>query len=110
MVVIKEMGTQTDCKKCPFMATDGTDENELNHPMMCVALWGMKHEVRHCVSGKVLDDCPLVEVVTCKDCKYWNKKEEYCKQLSSTMGWEEDECYTVCTGADFFCEDGERRK
>ena len=108
MVAIKGMKTQTDCKDCPFMATDGADENELNHSMMCVALWGMKHEVRHCVSGKVLDDCPLVEIVTCKNCKYWNKKEEYCKQLSSTMGWAEDECYTVCTGADFFCEDGER--
>ena len=69
MVAIKGMKTQTDCKDCPFMATDGADENEL-HPMMCIALWGMKHEIRHCVSGKVLDDCPLVEVVTCKDCKY----------------------------------------
>ena len=36
------------------------------------------------------------------------KREEYCKYLSNTMGWAEDECYTVCTGADFFCEDGER--
>lgn len=67
MVVIKGMEMQTGCEKCPFMATDGADELS---PMMCVALWGMKHEVRHCVSGKVLDDCPLVEVVTCKDCKY----------------------------------------
>ena len=108
MVAIKGMEMQTDCKKCPFMATDGTDE--LRSPMMCVALWATKHEIKHCVEGKILDDCPLVEVVTCKDCKYWNKKEEYCKQLSSTMGWVEDECYTVCTGADFFCADGERKE
>ena len=108
MVAIKEMEMQTDCKKCPFMAIDGTDE--LRSPMMCVALWATKHEIKHCVEGRILDDCPLVEVITCKDCKYWNKKEEYCKHLSSTMGWEEDECYTVCTGEDFFCADGERRK
>ena len=38
MVVVKGMEMQTDCKKCPFMATDGADENELNHPMMCIAL------------------------------------------------------------------------
>ena len=63
MVVIKGMEKQTDCKKCPFMAIDGTDVYELNHPMMCVALWATKHKVRHCVSGKILDDCPLVEII-----------------------------------------------
>lgn len=49
-----------------FMATD----TSLLSPMMCMALWATKHEVKHCVSGKTLDDCPLVEVVNCKDCKY----------------------------------------
>ena len=68
MVAIKGMKTQTDCKDCPFMATDGADE--LRSPMMCVALWATKHETKHCVGGRVLDDCPLVEVVTCKNCKY----------------------------------------
>ena len=68
MIAIKEMETQTDCKRCPFMATDGTDE--LRSLMMCVALWATKHEIKHCVEGKILDDCPLVEIVNCKDCKY----------------------------------------
>ena len=68
MVVLKDMEPQTDCQQCPFMATDGTDT--LLSPMMCLALWATKHEVKHCVSGKILDDCPLVEIVTCKDCKY----------------------------------------
>ena len=53
MVILKGMEPQTDCRKCPFMATDG---------MMCLALWATKH----CVQGKILDDCPLEEVVTCK--------------------------------------------
>ena len=96
MVVVKGMKMQTDCKKCPFMATDGADENELNHPMMCIALWGMKHEVRHCVEGRILDDCPLVEVVTCKDCKY--NDENICT-------------IDGCTVTDnYFCECTERRK
>lgn len=38
------------------MATDGTDE--LLSPMMCIALY----EVKHCTQGKILDDCPLVEI------------------------------------------------
>ena len=47
------------------MATDGADTSLLS-PMMCLALWATKHEVKHCTQGKILDDCPLVEVVNCK--------------------------------------------
>ena len=59
MVALKGMELQTDCQKCPLMATDGLDELS---PMMCIALWATKHEVKRCVGGKVLDDCPLVEI------------------------------------------------
>lgn len=78
------------------MATDGTDK--LLSPMMCMALWAAKH----CAKEKILDDCPLEEIVTCKDCKYWNKETEYC-----LMPW--DAYYTVHTGADFYCEDAKAR-
>ena len=44
-----------------------------------------------------------LEIVTCKDCKYWNKETEYCKH------WTEDTYYTVHTGADFYCEDARRK-
>ena len=59
MIAIKGMEIQTDCKKCPLMATDGIDKLS---PMMCFALWATKHEVKHCTQGKILDDCPLVEI------------------------------------------------
>lgn len=98
MVAIKGMETQTDCKKCPLMAMDDTDE--LISPMICIALWATKYEIRHCIEGRILDDCPLVEIITCKDCKHWNKEEEYCKL-------EYDKVYT---GADFFCADAKRRE
>ena len=94
MIAIKGMKTQTDCKKCPFMATDGTDE--LRSPMMCVALWATKHEIKHCVEGRILDDCPLVEVITCKDCKHNYK----------------DTCdidgLVVCD--EYFCANGKRKE
>ena len=61
MVAIKGMELQTDCQKCPFMATDGAD---ILSPMMCIALWATKHEIKHCTKEKILDDCPLVEVVS----------------------------------------------
>lgn len=96
MVVIKDMQMPKCCIHCPVF--DGeyglcnmTGEQET----------GMAAEERP-------DNCPLVPVVTCKDCKYWNRKEEYCKKLSSTMGYLEDECYLVCTDPDFFCADGQR--
>ena len=83
MVILKGTEPQTDCQKCPFMATDVADE--LN-PMMCLILWATKH----CVQGRILDDCPLVEVVNCKDCKHND----------------EDTCYID----DYFCASGGKER
>lgn len=104
MIVIKGMELQTDCKKCPLMATDGLDTLS---PMMCFALWATKHKVKHCIEGKILDDCPLAEIVTCKDCIHWDKswisrvqyaKEyHYCPMANSN------------TSEDYFCANAERR-
>ena len=87
MVILKDMEPQTDCQKCPFMATDG---------MMCLALWATKHEMKHCVSEKILDDCPLVEVVNCKDCKYNDEGTCYIDGLR------------VCD--DYFCASGGKER
>lgn len=101
MVVLKDMEPQTDCQKCPFMATDGADTSLLS-PMMCLALWATKHEVRHCTKGKILDDCPLKEIVTCKDCKHRKKVKDdwgyYCEYTNMVM--DDDE----------FCSSGERKE
>ena len=101
MVVLKGMAPQTDCQKCPFMATDGADTSLLS-PMMCLALWATKHEVKHCVQGRILDDCPLVEIVTCKDCKHRKKVKDdwgyYCEYTNMVM--DDDE----------FCSSGERKE
>ena len=91
MIAIKGMDMQTDCKKCPLMATDGVD---LLSPMMCLAIWATKHEVKHCVEGIVLDDCPLVEIVKCKDCKH-------CERRYDGTGRQ-----TIYTCKDDHCNDG----
>ena len=95
MVIFKGMEPQTDCQKCPFVATDGAD-TLLRPRMMCMALWAAKHEVKHCVKEKILDDCPLVEIVTCKDCKHND----------------EGTCYIDGLGVrdDYFCSSGERNE
>lgn len=66
MVAIKGLKMPTDCKKCPLMGTDGNPKDLLN-PMMCVAIWATTHKIKHCVEGKILDDCPLVEIQECKE-------------------------------------------
>ena len=103
MVVLKGMEPQTDCQKCPFMATDGADTSLLSH-MMCLALWATKHEVKHCVSGKILNDCPLVEIVTCKDCKYYREDDDTGHCTNHTCGdivfWCRD---------DYYCADAEEK-
>lgn len=71
MIAIKGMELQTDCQKCPFMGIDGTDTLS---PMMCMALWATKHEVKHCTQGKVLDDCPLVEIGDKDECAIYEYK------------------------------------
>lgn len=46
-----------------------------------------------CMNSKV----DMVEVVRCKDCKYWNSNlGEYCEKLNSYPG------------PNYFCADGER--
>jgi hypothetical protein len=43
------------------MGTDGNPKDLLS-PMMCIAIWATTHEIKHCIGGKVRDDCPLVEI------------------------------------------------
>ncbi len=47
---------------------------------------------------KRLGNCPLVEIVTCKDCKYWNTFDEYCKYINNF------------TNKDFYCAGGEKKE
>ena len=59
------------------MATD-----TLSSTMFCLALWATKH----CTKGRILDDCPLEEIVTCKDCKHRKKvKDDYCEYTNMVM-------------------------
>jgi hypothetical protein len=54
---------------------------------------------------KYLDNCPLAEIVTCKDCKYYRVEDddEYCTNhtIKDNKFW---------VGEDYFCADAERRE
>ena len=42
------------------------------------------------------ENCPLVEIITCKDCKWWTK--------GMCLKW------LISTDENFYCKDGERRE
>lgn len=51
------------------------------------------------------DNCPLVQIVTCKDCKYYRNQDddEWCTNhtIKDNKFWVKE---------DYFCADGERRE
>ena len=53
--------------------------------------------------ARTLDMPDMVEVVRCKDCKYWYTEGQYCDRLSST--WEKE--YTATND---YCSRGERKE
>ena len=53
----------------------------------------------NCLAWSRDDNCPFVEVVTCKDCKYWDEEKKYCKQTSSKIEWVD---YIAYTSEDFY--------
>ena len=109
MVAIKDLEMPKDCKKCPLMGTDGIPTDYFK-PMMCVTIWATKHEIKHCIGGKILNDCPLVEVEerkvgewkknehtfwTCSECglvnKYNRVQYAYCPNCGAKMVGAENE-------------------
>ena len=92
MIAIKEMKMPNSCSECNL-----TTRKTWNY--VC----SINLKDIDCTETKRPKDCPLVEIVTCKDCKHLDKETEYCKH------WTEDAYYTVCTGADFCCADAERK-
>lgn len=48
------------------------------------------------------DWCPLKEIVTCKECKYWQKRTGLCLKLSGLN-------VANCTPPEWYCAGGEKR-
>lgn len=104
MIAIKGMNEMpTDCAKCPFMATHG-NPNDILSPMMCFPIWATTHEIKHCIGGRVLADCPLVEIVTCKDCKY------NVKNGKNTTMCDIGHRFYMREHNTFYCTDAERKR
>ena len=98
MIAIKEIKIPKRCEECKFcMKQEANDYGSFGKCLL------QKNKRVNCLAWSKDGDCPLVEVVTCKNCKYWNKEEKYCEYLANTIGW------FVCTNEDFYCKNGERK-
>ena len=82
MVAMKEIDIPKRCEKCKFCLWQRT--NDYGSFGECLL---QKDKRVNCLAWSKDNNCPLVEVVTCKDCKYWDEGKKYCKQTSSTIEW-----------------------
>ena len=97
MVMIKEMNIPNRCKECKFCLRQRT--NEYGSFGECLL---QKDKKVNCLAWSRDDDCPLVEIVTCKDCKYNMVSRKRDENVCTIDG---------CTVTDnYFCECAERRK
>jgi hypothetical protein len=92
MLVIKDMELPKSCKKCPFKAmfpNTGLKNgvcNDLHLPFK-------RHQY-----------CPLIEIITCKDCKYYRNRDgdEWC----TTHSFKDNKFFVR---EDYHCADAERK-
>ena len=93
MIAIKGMEMPKNCIEC--------DHLDLREALGCQLIYsGCANCGRH-------SDCPLVEIVTCKNCKHKVFLASDGKENTTYM------CNKHCkniTNDDFYCKDGKRRK
>ena len=87
-LIIKGMDMPQSCRKCKFCV----DLNDYPFKMCFLT------ETELPLDADNLDNCPLIEIVTCKECKY----AEYCEKAIHRHG--------ITFNPIDFCSYGERRK
>jgi hypothetical protein len=92
MVAVKGMKMPKNCMECLLFDDEYGDCNIIGEP-------------KANMTEKRAENCPLVEIVTCKDCFYYNIDEDGCGYHCEKYGHTRFPVY-----ADFFCADGERRE
>ena len=92
MIAIKGMEMPERCAKCKFCINERT--NDYGSFGECSLL---KRKKVNCLAWSRDDSCPLVEIVTCKDCKKMDTRYSYCGVIGNI------------TDKDFYCASAKRR-
>ena len=92
MIAVKGMKMPENCMECPLFDGEYGDCNIIG-------------ETRVDMAEERAGNCPLVEIVTCKDCRHCFIDEDGCGYHC-----EKSDTERVPTCADFYCADGEKRE
>lgn len=97
MIAINGMKTPASCKECIL--------NNIENPWFSLCRTTGNNVIEYKDSRH--HDCPLVEIVTCKDCKHYKHHgiNGYCSKRVNT-----DSHTDVYREPDYFCKLGERRE
>lgn len=85
----------------------------MEKPKRCLECWSGLSIVINCEAGKgfwnadgdrIPPDCPIIDIVQCKDCINWNAEDGICNQWSDPHEFDIRE-----TDPNGFCYYGERR-
>lgn len=88
-VYIPNMKKPKECGDCNFVQ----------------AFWDDKRWLFRClVTDKIAEDCPLIEIVTCGECKHRDPEDKKCDS-----GMLERQGCIFPVDDDYFCKYGERR-
>ncbi len=104
MIAILNMKLPPYCGKCPLQDGEicyAINENDIGSGLSFFDLEDLRN---FCIKRR--DDCPLIEIVNCGECKYY-EKSEYIKE---DMVCKYHIGHTYYTEADRFCCYGERKE
>lgn len=76
MIAIPNMEKPKSCDVCRILRAefDGSYDNPVTE---CRQRMGTKNTLREEYDSLILD-CPLIDIVECWECEYYNGNEEYC--------------------------------
>lgn len=93
MIAIKGMEMPKNCWDCPILCKENGQ---------------CKVSEKYIYGNDIPADCPLVEIVTCKDCEHWDK--EWTPNVPDNKEYHYCPMVDCNTAEDFYCADVERRK
>ena len=94
MIVIKDMEMPKSCSECGLKSGNYCYHKKPPYDLNSIDVLKEK-----------ASNCPLVEIVTCKDCKYYREDDDTGHCTNHTCGDIVFWCH-----ADYYCADAERKK
>lgn len=103
MIAIKEMKMPNSCAECKFCI-----KQKINDYGSCGRCMVKNGEAVNILNCGLSTNCPLIEIVTCRECKYYRDKGEkysYCSKRVNV-----DSITDRYREPNFYCKDAEKKR